>query len=97
MDPSMATQSCPVCGASQSANPRYPAYLCRDCCERAVDETGRRLRFYNTDLGGGFAAVVADTGEPRDSHVCFVNGIRCRADEARFGGIVIEPARGENA
>jgi len=55
-----------------------------------VDEQGRALEFFNTGLGGGFRAVYADSREERRSHVCFINGVRCWADEARFGGIVVE-------
>ncbi len=84
------SQSCPICGAGQTPNPRYPRYLCPDCATQALDETGRRLKFFNTHISGGFQAAYADTGELRDSHVCFVRGVRCWADEARFGGIVIQ-------
>jgi hypothetical protein len=84
----MSQQSCPICGVIQRANPRYPRYLCRECADQAVDETGRRLHF--TSLGCGFQASYADTDELRDSHVCFVRGVRCWADEAHFGGIVIQ-------
>lgn len=47
--------------------------------------------FGNTDLSGGFVATYADSGEIRLAHDCFVRGIHCWADEARFGGIVIQP------
>ena len=40
--------------------------------------------------GGGFRAVVRETGEPHRSHICYIRSIRCYADEARFGGIVIQ-------
>lgn len=40
---------------------------------------------------GGFVARYADTDELYDSHQCFIDGVRCHAGEARFGGIVIEP------
>lgn len=83
-----ARQACPICGVSQRSNPRYPRYLCHECAEQAVDEAGRLLRF--TGLGCGFQAAYADTGELRDSHVCFVRGVRCWANEAHFGGIVIQ-------
>ncbi len=56
----------------------------------ASDEKGRKLEFNNTDIGGGFEAVYTNTGKVRKSHVCFVNGIQCWADEARFGGIVVQ-------
>jgi hypothetical protein len=41
-------------------------------------------------LSGGYAARYADTGEPYSSHACYIDGLPCWADEARFGGIVIE-------
>lgn len=84
------TQKCPVCGRKVSLNPRYPRYLCRVCASQPTDEAGRRLEFHNTDIGGGFEARYADTGKVRRSHICFVKGTRCWADEAYFGGIVIE-------
>ncbi|TVQ09222.1 MAG: ADP-ribosylglycohydrolase family protein [Balneolaceae bacterium] len=35
-------------------------------------------------------AEYADSGEAYNSRVCYIDGIECRAGEARFGGIVIE-------
>jgi hypothetical protein len=84
------SQSCPICGGGQPQDPRYPNYVCSDCVGRAVDEEGRRLAFGNLGIGGGFVASYVDSKETRDSHVCFVDGIRCWADEARFGGIVVQ-------
>lgn len=86
-------QTCPVCG---KAIPRYaphPDRLCPECVSRAVDGQGRLLRLYNESLGGGFMAVHADDGRravavERD-HIVYVDGVRCRADEARLGGIVV--------
>ena len=86
------SQACPICGAQLRRNARYPRYLCGDCASRVTASDGRPLRFSNLDFGGGYAAHYAATGEAYPSHECFVDGIRCRADEARFGGIVIERA-----
>jgi hypothetical protein len=61
-----------------------------------VDESGRPLRF-NAAVGAGFAAAYADSGEPRDSHLCFISGVQCRADEAYFGGIVVRPVVAKGA
>ena len=62
---------------------------------RAVDEAGRRLTFFNTSLLGGFGAGYAETGErvlpESDEQTCFIDGVRCLAREARFGGIVVQP------
>jgi hypothetical protein len=49
--------------------------------------------FSNVGLSGGFAAQYADTGAVYLSHECFIRGIPCRADEAHFGGIVIQTIR----
>lgn len=46
--------------------------------------------FYNESLSGGYLANYADTNERYNSHECFIAGVRCRADEAYLGGIVIE-------
>lgn len=87
---------CPVCGQPRPHSPRYPKNVCADCVERAVDESGRRLTFFNLTLTGGFGAANVDTGErletPLDQATCFIDGVRCLAREARFGGIVVQPA-----
>lgn len=83
-------QHCPICQCSVRENRRYPRYLCASCAAEAKSEDGRPLEFFNKDISGGYVAEYADTHEPYDSHTCFVRGHRCRADEARFGGIVIQ-------
>ena len=83
-------QFCPICAAEIKVVLRYPNYVCRSCASKASSADGRRLNFYNESLSGGFLAFFADTNEPYDSHVCFIEGVQCRADQAHFGGIVIE-------
>ena len=85
------SQRCPVCGKGQPASPRYPRYLCAGCVAQATDAGGRPLVFCNAGLGGGFAAIYSDTDEHYDSQDCYVQGVHCWADEARFGGIVVQP------
>jgi len=82
---------CPICGAPSSVSPRYPRLLCPACVREATDAGGRSLRFFNTGTGGGFEARHADDGSPHAGHECFVRGVRCRADEHHFGGIVVQP------
>lgn len=82
-------QSCAVCKTSVSDNPRYPRYVCQPCAQKVKSQDGRVLLFANSDPAGGFAATYAD-GSPYLSHECFIDGVRCHADEARFGGIVIQ-------
>jgi hypothetical protein len=58
-----------------------------------VSAEGRPLAFFNEGLSGGFVPLYADTHQPYEGgHICWIDGIRCCADEHRFGGIVIEVA-----
>ncbi len=84
-------QKCPICSTQVAFSARYPQYVCEACFMRAADEAGRPLRFANVSLSGGFAAIYSDTHEERESHICYINGLRCWADEAHMGGIVIQP------
>ena len=86
----MAKQRCPICSVAVEPNPRYPRSVCRDCAAQAASADGRKLAFSNVDLSGGFVTHYADTGAEYPSHECFVGGVRCHADEARFGGGVVE-------
>lgn len=81
---------CPICEKLVPKNPRYPRQLCSECVLEAVDASGNALRFYNTSLSGGFEARSAD-GTTTSEHTCFVRGVRCHADEAYFGGVVVQP------
>jgi hypothetical protein len=83
-------QSCPICGGDVIPSPRYPLYLCASCAARASDRDGHLLSFANASLSGGFIARYTHSGAPYSSHDCYVDGVACRADEARFGGIVIQ-------
>lgn len=82
-------QRCPICSVDLPANRRYPRYLCATCAAKAQSVDGRRLTFSNADLSGGFVASYLDTGEEHLGHECFVEGVKCRADEAYLGGIVV--------
>lgn len=84
------TQICPICETVVSENPRYPRYLCRHCAARVSDKDGRSLRLFQASPDGRYAASYIDTDEPYDSHEVHVDGVACWADEARFGGIVVQ-------
>lgn len=88
----MTRQACPICGAEVEPSERYPRRVCDRCAARATSTDGRSLAFFNLDLSGGYGARYADTDEAYDSHECLIDGVRCRAEEARCGGIVIEVA-----
>jgi hypothetical protein len=84
-------QHCPICLVPVEVSERYPRYVCAKCYVKAVDEDGRSLIFSKVSFSGGFAARYADTREERDSHECYIDGVKCWADEAHMGGIVIQP------
>jgi hypothetical protein len=41
-------------------------------------------------MGGGFAAKYVDDGAEYPGHECYIDGVKCYADEAHFGGVVIQ-------
>ena len=84
------SQICPVCRIEVQTNPRYPRYLCRTCIERAVDKNGEKIQFFQSNPDGRYAARYSATGAVYPSHECFVDGSKCWADEARFGGIIVQ-------
>jgi len=81
---------CPICKTDLQPKTRYPNYVCSECSNKASDKLGNPLSFGNIGIGGGFEAFCAKTNKKHDSHICYIEGIECFADEARFGGIVIE-------
>jgi hypothetical protein len=91
MENVMHSLRCPICNNPRQENPRYPNAVCPTCAEQATDERGRLILFYNESMSGGFRAEVKETGELYNSHICYVNGVKCWAEEAHMGGIVIAP------
>lgn len=87
------THPCPVCSTPTPHQERYPLSVYSNCFNRASDRTGKKLKFFNINMSGGYQAIVEETGERYQSHTCYINEIECHADEARFGGIVIEAAK----
>ena len=85
------TQPCPVCKAAVPASERYPHYVCPQCVERAVDRNGRRVGFANAISCGGVVGYYEESSETYLSLTCFIDGKACFAEEAKFGGIVIQP------
>lgn len=89
----METQKCPICLTAVYKSARYPNYLCASCASRACDAEKRPLAFFNETLTGGFLAFYADSDEKYESHICYVDGVKCRADEDYYGGIVVQPLK----
>ena len=85
------TQECPICNQSVFLMLRYPNYICVDCIEKygTCTKESRKITFGNKSPLGGFISIVDDN--VAEIHTCYVNNVKCYADEARFGGIVIQP------
>ncbi len=88
------TAPCPLCFRRIPFNPRYPRAVCPDCIHLACDGQGHPLNFFNEDASGGFIAIYRHSGARYSDHICFIRGRRCRADEGRFGGIVVQVLEG---
>ena len=86
----MTAYLCPLCAKALAANPRYPSYICGTCENKATDAQGRAVYFANTSIGGGCQGYYRDDQSLYQSLDCYVEGRRCRAQEHRFGGIVIQ-------
>ena len=86
-------QFCPICNIAVPFVARYPAYLCDTCTSKTHDGKGRRVYFANTSIGGGCQGYYQDDGSRYNHRVCYVGEVRCMANEARFGGIVVQMAK----
>jgi hypothetical protein len=72
---------------------RYSKIICEKCYDKDIyDKEGNLVKFYNEGIGGGFISehIINNKRVVKKEHECYINGIKCYADEARFGGIVIE-------
>lgn len=87
----MEKQTCPSCQKEVNPNPRYQNYICGDCVNQAKSEDGRPVKFYNEDVSGGCVGKYLDNDTDYKGNILYVNGIKCYAQEAHFGGIVIRP------
>ena len=88
-------QLCPLCKTEVPYSGRYPNYICYMCCSKGnvKDSEGNLVEFYNsTPIGTGFLSLHTIDGKvvKKEEHTCFVKGVKCYAEEARFGGIVIQ-------
>lgn len=90
-------QFCSNCKSPVSYYPRYPKYICNNCSAKEItDESGLELSFSNIGMSGGLRITYKKDGEivkedtSQWQKLCFIEGKRFIATEARFGGIVIQ-------
>ncbi len=89
--------NCPICSVDLKPNPRYPNYICRTCASSDITDTeGTKVSFSNIGMTGGLSVsfykdgAIVSSDDSHQTFTCFINGHRCIAQEARFGGIVIQ-------
>ncbi len=87
-------QHCPLCGKAVRYSQRYPDYVCRECSTVVTTLDGVPVSMSNISASGGFQMHDSETGELLATRgaVVLVRGVRCYADEAHMGGIVIRRA-----
>jgi len=99
MEKKQEIQKCPLClGRLLQFSPRYPKAICGKCAASDItDSDNNFVSFHNIDLTGGFISrhiINNDNVIEKAEHICWIhNGkenIKCYANEARFGGIVIQ-------
>jgi hypothetical protein len=86
-------QYCANCRKLTFNNARYPKYICGDCTELLTDSEGRKVEYFNTELlGHGCQGYYVNTEqrEKYDSTTCYIKDKIFYAEEAYFGGIVIQ-------
>ncbi|MBN1301926.1 MAG: hypothetical protein JW995_11990 [Melioribacteraceae bacterium] len=82
---------CPICRKQMDYWERYPLMVCHECAGKTTDEEGIAIAFYSTDyFGTGCEALHRSNREKYESEICFIDGIKCKAEEGCFGGIVIQ-------
>lgn len=87
-------QHCATCNRYVKYYEQYANYVCKKCVELATDKAGKSLEFFNITLDGhGCQGKYIETGKLYRSTTCFIKGIKCFADEAYFGGVVIRPVK----
>ena len=103
MEKLLEIYKCPICLETLTHfSSRYPKAICGKCAYSNIkDNDGNLVSFHNIDISGGFISKHTINNNynnniivEKKEHECWVNNgkrdIKCYADEARFGGIVIQ-------
>lgn len=91
-------QWCSNCDKEVYFQGRYPKYICTDCASKEkLDADGNLLEFFNLDFSGGLKIIYKDKNgntiredDTQQYCDCIIDNKLYFAQEARFGGIVIQ-------
>lgn len=89
---SLSSTNCQIC--SKNMNSVLGRYLknivCNRCVLQAVDEMSNQVVFSNESIGGGIIRTITKNNciETDNSSICYIKGIKCKATEGKYGGIV---------
>ena len=90
----METVNCPICKQLHKVLSRYKLSICDDCINnfKCYDQNGNIVNFCNESMSGGFVSLHRENGidVKKQDHICYINNIKCIANESRFGGIIIQ-------
>jgi len=85
-----ASKPCPICSRKMCSSERYPRAVCDDCAAKAMDSRRTPVSFGNVGLSGGLVSSSPDAPVIDATANCLIGKVACTAEEARFGGVVIQ-------
>ncbi|EAY30849.1 hypothetical protein [Microscilla marina] len=85
-------QYCSHCQQAIDLSGRYPRRICNDCYQLLTDKEGRAIAYVNDDFSDSVQGFYTDVNPPvpYDSLTCYINESAFRAEEGRFGGVVVQ-------
>ena len=83
------TCSIPSCNRAKQFSLRYSQSICHTHHLKTQD--GKTIKYFNIDVTGGLCSIIDNKKTNNPSPICYVDDIyKCEAQEARFGGIVVQ-------
>lgn len=95
-------EKCPVCNKSQNVLYGYQHRVCANCLTKyyVYDGSQNRILIGNLGIAGGIQVfkLLEDNSGNLTKHEetysqmreCYINGIKCRAQECKYGGIILQ-------
>ncbi|MDG6347559.1 hypothetical protein QAA18_02185 [Luteimonas sp. 8-5] len=81
---------CPDLFGRDAVNARYPRAVCNDCAARTTDAKRQPVTLGNAGLSGGLVSSSPHAPVIDEQAICFIDDVACIAEEARFGGVVVQ-------